>query len=467
MRSPRRQQQEELVHYLRGTEKLYAHFMQHYPGAYNMVVSLTIVTSTPRETFIGHLQKALEIIQKRHPLLHSVIPAPKKEDEKFRYEAVPDSLVPLTVSVSKVLDWSEVHKKEMNTPFEFGQLLYRLHVCCSQDDLSTYFVTGAFCSVFADGASVGYYFSEVLAVLESLNQVKMGLGDKFATETELNSIATLPHPTSGSKVAPKHLVTMNTLESLAINAWQMIESTTSKPKVLFPLKKHVEGIYSNVLSVELGEYQTGAVIQECNKRKLSVTNWIAATILKSLADMHAAKEHLKHYNRHIPLYLARDLRRNPHFKDYPAASFRSLQSGFVIDPKVSDNQDIWQLAQQCKVETNKMIEAMEDLVLYYLFNKRMYKLLRTNKHAFRPVFPVMLASLGVIDYSTGSKTVDSEVNAATLSLHGVIDCVFITAYTSKSKMHFSISYPSRLDEKVVKEWLVAFQKSMETQFKSE
>lgn len=444
---------------LQGAEKLFAlSSLANDSSAYNLLCIVKLQAKVPKEqlptaTLIENITKAVNKVHVRHPLLQAVIPKQEEVDAplfftKFKLPR------PVDIVVTEKT-WQDAQESELNTPFAWNKLLYRVKFAV---DASYVMITMHHC--LADAGALLSYVSDLLTVLDSYNMLAMPDCDQATILKELANVAPLdiPEQPYAFVTARQHLISLNTLEGTIHAGWTMVQPHKKHPDVMFPMvqPEPKDANKTRILSFALPKESTKKMIETCKNFKVSVPSYICAIAAKSIADTAAHTAKLQNYETHVPFNMTRDLRKNPTIA-YPAQNVRSCSGGFGQMLLVKNNSDLYELASQIKKSMVTSLAMHEDVAAFLLQTPSNYTFIH-KLFPSGPPFPIMIGSLGIVE--SQYKTIDVELLNTGLAIHDVMDCCSLAFFTSANSLHVCLTYSTKQEEKPVLAWWHEFVKQV-------
>jgi NRPS condensation-like uncharacterized protein len=372
------------------------------------------------------LQKALDIVQYRHPRLKSRI-VRRKDGLYFQTQGTQEvSLQVLDSSVSE--SWEEVVQNQMNQKFESDRCLWRVVLLADHNDPQSNYLITTLHHAIADALSSVQLHGEIC---QRYHQIFSG--ETIEPITELRSLP--PVEQLIPKSAKGWRGQLNSIILLLRIVWQKI---WYRPQALKNQKyAPISGRSSAMISRQINPEVTQKFIQRCHQEKITVNSALSAIIAHTIA-----KEITKGKSNKLNIvYLVfMDTRRHLHQKiSHENLNFLATTNmGFS---QINIHESIWKIANDFKKHLDTSIKRGD------MFNIIKLAQLLID---FCFIFPrdisvtFSISNIGQVDIpqNYGELELEEISFAASSALYAGALATNVATFAGKMRLNFVISQPA-------------------------
>lgn len=368
------------------------------------------------------LRDALDLIQKRHPLLNSRIVG-GLDNLRFESGAIK---IPLRIVKNDNLQWSEVVLEELNQKIEsYDNLARAILICCEQSNISYLIVT--LHHAIADGLSSVRLHSEILTYCG-----KIASGESIGEVVSLKALPPIQQLLPKSMHGFRGMVNkFNSLRRLKLELKKHKVETFDYHKPV-PLEFRGCGMIHRQLDKEL----TQQLINLCRQEKTTVHGALSAAML--LATAKKISQDKKTVSLSCQSVVSLRKRLQPEISDENLGSLASFVDSYH---KLDTNTFFWDLARDVKQQLEAGLKR-NDIFSIVLIFKKMIEFIFA--HPYAGALSVGISNIGKVnipeDYGVFKLEEISFVASAAVS--GPCLRATVSTFGGKMFLNFPFSVPT-------------------------
>jgi len=310
----------------------------------------------------GHLKKALETVQNRHPLLQVHI---VKDNKRYAFDTEGTPEIPLQLVERQSEDqWMSAVEAELNTPIDIstGPLL-RCSYIYSPSEEGEAELLFTFHHSIVDAASVESFCHEVLI-----------LSDKFRSNTGSHEQPQLPFLHSEECYFPKRFKGLRLkFRMSAFFIKQMINEGTFRFKTRKQRKPPIHDSGNcHICPIRISRDTTSALIRQTRRRRVTISSALnAALLLTAAKNLYGGKKVILRHYIFINLrpYLI------PPITEGNLGSYHTI---VVFDVRVDIGQESWALTKQINDQGHRVSKKGHKFLFPLVSANMMRMLLRSR-----------------------------------------------------------------------------------------